>query len=66
LYNAASIGKTLDAKKDPEPGPAHYSLIASWSEYEKKDKNKKNKLPNIFNKMTKTPDLGTYNQRRYN
>jgi len=66
-YNkGVTDGKTIDLKKDPVPGPAHYSLIASWPGKKMKGKKKKGdddgdkKLPNIFKTMSKGPAINCY------
>lgn len=66
-YNkGAPDGKTIDLKKDPKPGPAHYSLIASWPGKKMKMKKKTKgddddkKLPNIFKTMSKGPEINFY------
>ena len=65
-YNkGVTDGKTIDLKKDPNPGPAHYSLIANWPGKKVKDKKKDmgdadKKLPNIFKSMSKGPSINMY------
>ena len=65
-YNKNPIeNKVIDMKKDPRPGPAHYSLIASWpgkkTSMKKKGKAEDDgKLPNIFKVMSKGPQINMY------
>jgi len=67
-YNkGVTDGKPIDLKKDPQPGPAQYSLIAAWPGKKIKNKKKKDddgdkKLPNIFKTMSKGPSINYYYQ----
>jgi len=65
-YNkGVTDGKFVDLKKDPNPGPANYSLISYWpgkkiKEKKKKDGDDDKKLPNIFKTMSKGPSINMY------
>jgi len=63
-HNAASVNglRTLDPKRDPVPGPAHYNLTAAWKGKPPRKKEKKVELGNIFDVMTKGPAINVYNQ----
>ena len=61
-FNAVSpAGKTLDSKKDKQPGPAQYSLINGWEGKKTKDKKlNEHKFPSLLNKITKGPEVSIY------
>lgn len=57
--------KKIDLKKDPTPGPAHYSLISHWKgKTNKKNKEKLDKLPHHLSKLSKGPVINAY-YRKY-
>lgn len=66
-YNAnVPNDKAIDLKKDPQPGPAQYSLIAAWPGKKLKGVKKSKEeeggraLPNIFKSMSKGPSISAY------
>jgi len=66
-YNAnVPHDKAIDLKKDPQPGPAQYSLIASWpgkklkGVKKRKEEDPSRPLPNIFKSMSKGPSISAY------
>ncbi len=59
-YNKYSE-KPLNAKSDPQPGPAHYSLICHWKgKVTRKNKDEMNKKPNFLSKISKGPQINPY------
>ena len=52
--------KALDPKKDKQPGPAGYSMIAYWPGKKAKKVDEEKKLPNHFKHTSTGPKISFY------